>query len=119
MIAGTVPGTYRDIAAITRWLDDSNVFMSPELDDSMRIMKIGEEFGEVIEAYIGMTGQNPRKGVTHDRDDVLAELADVVVTAMCAIQHMTQDSGITQAVIEGKVRSIMARSGITTEGGAG
>ncbi|MGW2825561.1 MazG-like family protein [Streptomyces sp. NPDC001443] len=31
----------------------------------LRILKLSEEVGEVAQAVIGATGQNPRKGVTH------------------------------------------------------
>ena len=44
-----------------------------------------EEFGEAVQAHIGVTGQNPRKGVHGSRDDVLKELADVIVTAGIAM----------------------------------
>jgi len=50
-----------------------------------RVIKLGEEVGEVSEAVIGFTGVNKRKGVTHDEEAVAKELADVVVTAMIAL----------------------------------
>ena len=112
------PGTwdlFGDIGIITQWLNQSNSHMLPEHDESMRIMKIGEEFGEVIEAYIGYTGQNPRKGKTHGMADVLAELADVVITALCAIQYETGDAAVTRAVIASKASHIIKRAGIANE----
>lgn len=115
------PGTwdmFSDISRINAWLDRSNVRMNSDLDSSMRIMKIGEEYGETVAAYIGMTGQNPRKGVTHSQGDVLAELSDVVITALCAIQHFTQDGDVTRAVLASKVASIMDRANLTAESGA-
>lgn len=57
----------------------------------LRILKLREERGEVAEAVIGWTGQNPRKGVTHTEIQVIGELADVVLTAMLAIATMTDD----------------------------
>ncbi|MEU5879242.1 NUDIX domain-containing protein [Spirillospora sp. NPDC047279] len=45
------------------------------------ILKLSEEVGEVAEAYIGLTGGNPRKGVHKTEEDVLAELADVMIAA--------------------------------------
>lgn len=124
-------GMWAAVAAITRWLDESNV--SVPGDDAMRIMKLGEDIGEtrqavegyfaalgmgygrVTEAYIGMVGQNPRKGVTHNMDDVLAELADVVVTALSAIQHFTQDPAETRDVVMGKLDATMRRALIEVE----
>ncbi|RBQ20826.1 hypothetical protein DP939_07050 [Spongiactinospora rosea] len=46
---------------------------------------IAEEFGEAVQAYIGVTGRNPRKGVYGTREDVQKELADVIVTAGIAM----------------------------------
>lgn len=55
----------------------------------LRILKLSEEVGEVSEAVIGATGQNPRKGVTHSWEDVQAELCDVVITALVALRTLT------------------------------
>jgi hypothetical protein len=115
------PGTwdmFADIAVINSWLDRSNTGMIPEHDDSMRVMKIGEEFGEAVAAYIGMVGQNPRKGVTHTRTDLLAELADVAVTALAAIQHFTGDPVIARAVMASKIARIMHRAGLSRADGS-
>lgn len=48
--------------------------------------KVYEEIGEVAEAWIGVRGKNPRKGITHTREDVANELADVVITSLLAIK---------------------------------
>lgn len=61
-----------------------------DIPEQTLIMKIAEEFGEAVQAHIGVTGQNPRKGVYGTREDVLKELADVIVTAgiaMIAVAH--------------------------------
>ncbi|EMF02238.1 hypothetical protein H340_02019 [Streptomyces mobaraensis NBRC 13819 = DSM 40847] len=60
-------------------------------ETALRLIKLSEEVGEVHQAYIGMTGQNPRKGVTHDRSDVAAELCDVIITAATALHLFTDD----------------------------
>jgi NTP pyrophosphatase (non-canonical NTP hydrolase) len=57
----------------------------------LRMLKLSEEVGEVAEAVIGATGQNPRKGVTHTWDDVQGELCDVVITALVALRTLTQE----------------------------
>lgn len=59
----------------------------------MRLLKVTEEAGEAAQAYIGFTGQNPRKGITHDRGDVADELCDVIVTAMVALHSFTEMPG--------------------------
>jgi NTP pyrophosphatase (non-canonical NTP hydrolase) len=101
---------FADIAAITGWLDESNP--TDRHEDSMRVLKLVEEAGEAAAAYIGMVGQNPRKGVTHTRADLLNELADVAITALCAMQHFTQDADVTRDVLTGKISRIIIRSDI-------
>ncbi|MFC3576555.1 MazG-like family protein [Streptomyces yaanensis] len=55
----------------------------------LRVLKLSEEVGEVAQAVIGATGQNPRKGTTHSWADVEAELCDVVITALVALRTLT------------------------------
>lgn len=108
---------FADIAAITGWLDDSNPTGPHE--DSMRVLKLVEESGEAAAAYIGMVGQNPRKGVTHTRADLLNELADVAITALCAMQHFTQNAEMTRDMLLGKISRIISRSDIQPAAQAG
>ncbi|MFI9820780.1 MazG-like family protein [Streptomyces sp. NPDC052013] len=58
----------------------------------LRILKLSEEVGEVAQAVVGATGQNPRKGTTHTWDDVQSELCDVAVTALVALRTLTPDA---------------------------
>ncbi|MGW3663755.1 MazG-like family protein [Streptomyces sp. NPDC005141] len=58
----------------------------------LRVLKLSEEVGEVAQAVIGATGQNPRKGVSHTWDDVRSELCDVVITAMVALRTLAPDA---------------------------
>jgi NTP pyrophosphatase (non-canonical NTP hydrolase) len=53
------------------------------------LLKLTEETGEAAEAFIGMHGLNSRKGVCRSRDDLLAELADVIITAAVAMAVVT------------------------------
>ncbi|MET7568829.1 MazG-like family protein [Streptomyces sp. NPDC005492] len=73
----------------------------------LRMLKLSEEVGEVAEAVIGATGQNPRKGVTHTWDDVQGELCDVVITALVALRTLTPD---TREVFTGHLAKVMERS---------
>lgn len=98
------------IERITNWLDEQNAGLAG--DDEMRIMKLSEEVGEVVRAYIGVTGQNPRKGKTHTVQDLYDELADVAITALCALQHFTQDKDVTADVFFQKLASIKKRVGL-------
>lgn len=57
----------------------------------VRLLKLTEEVGEVADAFIGMHGLNRRKGICRARDDLLAELADVIITAAVAMSGVTGD----------------------------
>ena len=75
-------------------LADSWLSTYHRVDDreiTMRLLKVTEEAGEAAAAWIGATGQNPRKGITHTRADVAAELADVVVAALVAVASLDLD----------------------------
>lgn len=79
-------------AAARQWrefLDECNG--TDPLELTCRIMKINEEAGEAVQAWIGVLGQNPRKGVTHTTDDVVKELADVAFAALVAIASLGAD----------------------------
>ncbi|AOR34684.1 hypothetical protein BFF78_29785 [Streptomyces fodineus] len=73
----------------------------------LRVLKLSEEVGEVAEAIIGTTGQNPRKGVTHTWEDVQAELCDVVITALVALRTLTPEA---REVFEGHLDRVTRRS---------
>lgn len=68
---------------IRDYYDDPNA--TDEHNLLMQIVKLQEEIGEVAQAFIGWTGQNKRKGITHTRDDVGRELVDVIITGMVAL----------------------------------
>ncbi|MGW5557808.1 MazG-like family protein [Micromonospora sp. NPDC003944] len=85
------------------WLDAANGTGQTEL--TCRILKLTEEAGEASAAWIGLLGQNPRKGVTHTREDVAAELADVAFTALVAIESLGLDAQATLDACAAKVRS--------------
>ncbi len=87
------------------WLDRSNG--TSDHQTAMRLLKLVEEAGEVSAAYIGMTGQNPRKGVTHTAGDVADELIDVAVTALVALHLFADDP---RAAFATKVAKIRART---------
>lgn len=98
---------FGSIAALTSWLEGDRP--RDAHSDAVFIVKLGEEAGEAAQAYIGMTGVNPRKGVTHTRDDLLGELADVVYAGVTAIQHFTQDAVETRRIVLDKMERLLAR----------
>lgn len=83
------------------WLDSANGTGDQEL--TCRILKVTEEAGEAAGAWIGVLGQNPRKGVTHTREDVAAELADVAMTALVAIESLGLNAEQTLAACAEKI----------------
>lgn len=100
------------VESVDAWLDamvGAAYIGEPMAQDWARISKVSEELGEAVQAYIGYTAQNPRKGVTHDMDDVLAELADVVLTGILAIQHFTKDTDKTRKIVRDKIGNLEIR----------
>jgi NTP pyrophosphatase (non-canonical NTP hydrolase) len=73
----------------------------------LRMLKLTEEVGEVAQAVIGATGQNPRKGTTHTWDDVQSELCDVALTALVALRTLTPDA---REVFTAHLERVRARS---------
>jgi hypothetical protein len=94
------------VGQLVEWLDDANR-LPAETDRLLRLMKLSEEVGEVAQAVIGVTGQNPRKGVTHTWEDVQAELCDVILTAMVGLASITPDA---RAMFATRLDHVAARS---------
>ncbi|WP_314173203.1 MazG-like family protein [Streptomyces winkii] len=99
------PDQWATIRRLVEWLDSANG--DGERETAMRLMKLAEESGEVMQAYIGATGQNPRKGLTHTPADVAAELWDVILTAAVALHRFTDDPA---GALESKIREVARRS---------
>ncbi|MFC8422620.1 MazG-like family protein [Streptomyces sp. NPDC057236] len=94
------------IDGLCGWLD-ANRPVGGQEGLLLRILKLSEEVGEVAEAVIGATGQNPRKGTTHTWDDVQSELCDVAVTALVALRTLTPDA---REVFAGHLARVTHRS---------
>ncbi|MFG2866636.1 MazG-like family protein [Streptomyces sp. NPDC048338] len=88
------------------WLTDHQD-LQPGQEVLLRVLKLSEEVGEVAEAVVGATGQNPRKGTSHSWQDVEAELSDVIITAMVALRTLTPEAG---DVFAGHLRRVAERS---------
>lgn len=99
------PDQWATIRGLVEWLDSVNG--DGEQETAMRLMKLAEESGEVMQAYIGFTGQNPRKGHTHSSADVAAELCDVILTAAVALHRFTGDP---PATLDARIRAVAQRS---------
>ncbi len=108
--------TGRRLAALSQWIDDGNAERDREARTWGRLAKLAEENGEVIAAFIGATGQNPRKGYTHSIADVSKELLDVAVTALAAWEHMHGNTGGSMFALAGHVAAVHDRAGLEAIG---
>src|SRR5579859_3166493 len=77
-----------------------------------QLLKLSEEVGEVAEAYLGMTGLNRRKGLSHTRDDLAGEVADVIITAAVALVGVTGGPDAARAAFGAHLAGVLARSGL-------
>ncbi|MEU3945150.1 MazG-like family protein [Streptomyces sp. NPDC029526] len=84
-------GLWESVDALCAWLDAERPVDGPE-GLLLRILKLSEEVGEVAQAVVGATGQNPRKGTTHTWDDVRSEVCDVALTALVTLRTLTPDA---------------------------
>jgi NTP pyrophosphatase (non-canonical NTP hydrolase) len=77
-----------------------------------RLLKLTEEVGEVAEAYIGIQGLNKRKGTCRTPDDLLDELADVIITAAVAMSGVTGNADEARAHLERRLAVVTERAGL-------
>ncbi|MGW4434802.1 MazG-like family protein [Streptomyces sp. NPDC004596] len=103
--AGTAPALWPAVDELWSRLEATSRHPGPE-GVLLRILKLSEEVGEVAEAVLGTTGQNPRKGITHTWDDVQSELCDVAITALVALRTLTPDA---QGVFERHLTRVRER----------
>lgn len=94
---------------ISIWLDEYNGDLDPQARTWGRLAKLAEETGEVVSSYIGVTGQNPRKGIYKTMEDVGHELLDVAITALGAYEHIMDNEGVAMEAFGDYVASRSAR----------
>src|SRR3954470_20273329 len=107
-MAGTT--AQENLVALSRWIDEGNSHRDPEAQLWGRVAKIAEEHGEAVAALIGLTGQNPRKGVTHSREQLIDELLDVAITALGAVEHLTDHRGDDLDLLDANLERVVARA---------
>jgi NTP pyrophosphatase (non-canonical NTP hydrolase) len=103
------PNQWSTIRNLVAWLDTNNGRTDAEI--TLRLLKITEEAGEAAQAWIGVQGQNPRKGVTHTHPQVQDELCDVIVTAAVALASLIDNP---QDVLNNKLAKIANLRGVNT-----
>jgi NTP pyrophosphatase (non-canonical NTP hydrolase) len=77
----------------------------------IRLLKLTEEVGEAAEAYLGVHGLNRRKGTCKSVDDLLDELADVIITAAVAMNGITGDTELARKHFGQRLAAITGRVG--------
>jgi NTP pyrophosphatase (non-canonical NTP hydrolase) len=82
-----------------------------------QLLKLSEEVGEVAEAYLGMTGLNPRKGFSHTRDDLSGEVADVIITAAVSLVMLSGGPDQARAAFQAHLAGVLARTGLPDQPG--
>lgn len=97
------------LTAVSRWIDEHNAHRTPLEQLLLRMVKIPEEKGEMASEVIGMTGQNPRKGITSDIDKVIDEALDWAVTALGIVEHATGNQCLAFDLLFKKLEKIDAR----------
>ncbi|MFJ1707139.1 MazG-like family protein [Kitasatospora sp. NPDC088346] len=85
---------------------DAHFDRGDELRWTVQALKLQEEAGEVAEAVIGALGANPRKGFSHDWDDVRKETCDVALSALVMLARM---GGDPRRFFDEHLRSVAAR----------
>ncbi|RMI38801.1 MazG-like family protein [Streptomyces triticirhizae] len=83
---------WEQVRRIRTWLDANTGGQTETERELLRVLKIGEEFGEVAEALHGAHNANPRKGASHTRADVSKELVDVAVTTLIALDTIDPEA---------------------------
>ena len=78
----------------------------------VRLLKLTEEVGEAAEAFIGSHGMNKRKGTCRTQDDLLDELADVIITAAVAMSGITGNTDEARNHFERRLSTVTARVGL-------
>jgi len=97
------------LTALSKWIDDHNADKTPLEQLLTRFLKIHEERGEAAAEIIGMSGQNPRKGVTANILDVQEESLDWAITALGVVEHITGNRGDAFRLLFKKIQDVDAR----------
>ncbi|MFE6127546.1 MazG-like family protein [Streptomyces sp. NPDC056437] len=96
---------WRNVELLREWLDEATPETAGDIR-LLRVLKIGEEYGEAAEALVGAVGANPRKGDSHTWQDVEKELSNVIVTAMVALSTLNPDA---EKVLDERLQHLVDR----------
>ena len=101
------------LVSLSKWVDEYNAHRNREAALWGRVAKVCEESGEAMQALIGFTGQNPRKGshVTHSQ--LREELLDVAATALGAVEHLDGHTGESIELLFDKIERTWQRARVS------
>jgi hypothetical protein len=102
------------LVEISAWIDDYNKDRTALEQMLMRAIKVGEETGEMVSEIIGWTGQNPRKGITSDKQHVLKEAYDGVLTLLGFAEHLNGNDGSSLAGLFAHIDRVHSRMLLST-----
>jgi len=109
--------TRSKIYELNEWLDrDASLVYhnQPIAQDWARLSKVIEELGEAINVFIGLTGQNPRKGHYGTMGELNKEILDTAITAILCYQHFNPDDDV-MFCLEEAIRVMHTRAGLSSE----
>jgi hypothetical protein len=98
------------LVRLSKWIDTGLADRDREARQMHRVIKVAEEAGEAVAALIGAWGANPRKGVTHTDSELIDELLDVAVTALGAIEHLTDHAGDSLELLDQHIAMVAERA---------
>lgn len=113
-MAPSITETGSQIAELSAYIDSGPTYegLSTEAHVWRRIAKVTEENGEVTEAWLGVIGENQRKGTFGSVDDVIRELLDVATCALGAVEHLTGNVGESAELLAYHVARVHRRAGL-------
>lgn len=79
---------------------------------SFQLLKLQEEVGEAAQAFIGVTGANPRKGLTGTYGDIADEIIDVIITGFVALEVVlvSQNPQALQQYYDAQLNHVLNRA---------
>lgn len=95
------------IHELVLWLDDGKARSPQEI--LLRALKLQEEAGELAEAIINVSGQNPRKPKTKTLEDVAAEAVDCAVTALVFLETISPNNDTARRFFNGRLEYLRDR----------
>ena len=106
------------INELSTWIDDWLASRDPEAILWNRVGKVGEEYGEVVRALIGLTAANPRIQKSNSSDQLAYELLDVSLAALGAYAHLQGNQGNPLLALLKHIDHVHRRSGFSAEKGS-